>query len=78
MLVKRAVLKGVVLVPGKDFMVDDKKQCQYMRAAFSCATKEQMWKVGGLAYLLMVECGLSYRACCFVRLINDWCKELSL
>ncbi|XP_042889017.1 kynurenine/alpha-aminoadipate aminotransferase, mitochondrial-like [Penaeus japonicus] len=59
MLVKRAVLKGVVLVPGKDFMVDDKKQCQYMRAAFSCATKEQMWKgMEKLAELIREEMAL--------------------
>ncbi|XP_042889016.1 kynurenine/alpha-aminoadipate aminotransferase, mitochondrial-like [Penaeus japonicus] len=59
MLVKRAVLKGVVLLPGKDFMVDDKKQCQYMRAAFSCATKGQMWKgMEKLAELIREEMAL--------------------
>ncbi|XP_042889001.1 kynurenine/alpha-aminoadipate aminotransferase, mitochondrial-like [Penaeus japonicus] len=59
MLVKRAVLKGVVLLPGKDFMVDAKKQCQYMRAAFSCATKEQMWEgMEKLAELIREEMAL--------------------
>lgn len=45
MLVERAARKDIVLVPGKEFMVDSSKPCPYMRAAYSCATSEQMMKV---------------------------------
>lgn len=59
MLLERAVTRDVVLVPGRDFMVEEKKPCQYMRAAYSCATPEQMMEgMRNLARLVREELAL--------------------
>ncbi|XP_042228148.1 kynurenine/alpha-aminoadipate aminotransferase, mitochondrial-like isoform X2 [Homarus americanus] len=59
MLVKRGVKKNIVLVPGKYFMADSNKPCQYMRAAFSCATADQLMKgFKNLAELIREEIAL--------------------
>ncbi|XP_045597374.1 kynurenine/alpha-aminoadipate aminotransferase, mitochondrial isoform X2 [Procambarus clarkii] len=56
MLIQRAIKKDIALVPGKDFVVDSSKPCQYMRAAFSCATADEMMKgMENLAKLLREE-----------------------
>ncbi|KAK7067538.1 hypothetical protein SK128_028277 [Halocaridina rubra] len=44
MIMKRALEKNVILVPGKAFMCDPSTPCQYMRAAFSVITQEKMDK----------------------------------
>lgn len=45
MIMKRALTKNVILVPGKAFMCDGSKPSQYMRAAFSMVPEEKMDKV---------------------------------
>ncbi|CAL4121765.1 unnamed protein product, partial [Meganyctiphanes norvegica] len=42
MIMDNAVEAGVILVPGKAFMTDTNKPCQYMRAAFSLAAPEKI------------------------------------
>lgn len=42
MLKERGVKKDVLLVPGKDFMLEETKPCQFMRAAYSNVTPQQM------------------------------------
>ncbi|XP_045127574.1 kynurenine/alpha-aminoadipate aminotransferase, mitochondrial-like isoform X2 [Portunus trituberculatus] len=56
MLLERAAKGDVVLVPGREFMVDSTKPCPYMRAAYSCATPEEMMKgMENLAKLIQKE-----------------------
>lgn len=45
MIMKRALTKNVMLVPGSAFMCDNSKPSQYMRAAFSLMPPEKMDKV---------------------------------
>lgn len=49
MILKRALKKDVILVPGRAFMCDPTAPCSYMRAAFSIVTPEKMDKVGLLS-----------------------------
>ncbi|MPC54725.1 Kynurenine/alpha-aminoadipate aminotransferase, mitochondrial [Portunus trituberculatus] len=51
MILERALTKNVILVPGKAFMCDSSKPSQYMRAAFSIVSPENMDKVGYLHLL---------------------------
>ncbi|XP_045127480.1 kynurenine/alpha-aminoadipate aminotransferase, mitochondrial-like isoform X2 [Portunus trituberculatus] len=44
MILERALTKNVILVPGKAFMCDSSKPSQYMRAAFSIVSPENMDK----------------------------------
>ncbi|XP_042889003.1 kynurenine/alpha-aminoadipate aminotransferase, mitochondrial-like isoform X1 [Penaeus japonicus] len=44
MILKRALKKDVILVPGRAFMCDPTAPCSYMRAAFSIVTPEKMDK----------------------------------
>ncbi|KAK8736516.1 hypothetical protein OTU49_005050 [Cherax quadricarinatus] len=56
MLMKGAIKREIILVPGKEFIVDCSKPCQYMRAAFSCATSDQLMKgMESLAKLIREE-----------------------
>ncbi|XP_071512463.1 kynurenine/alpha-aminoadipate aminotransferase, mitochondrial-like isoform X2 [Panulirus ornatus] len=59
MIMERALEKNVILVPGKAFMCDPSLPCQYMRAAFSVITPEQMEKgLESLAELICEEIAL--------------------
>jgi len=42
MIMKRALKKDVILLPGREFMTDPSKPCPYVRAAFSLATPENI------------------------------------
>ncbi|XP_050733946.1 kynurenine/alpha-aminoadipate aminotransferase, mitochondrial-like [Eriocheir sinensis] len=56
MIMKRALAKNVIVVPGNAFMCDNAKPCQYMRAAFSLVTPEKMDKgLENLAELIREE-----------------------
>lgn len=59
MIKQRAVKKDVMLVPGNNFMLDTTKPCQYMRAAYSNVTPEQiMVAFKNLAELIREEIAL--------------------
>ncbi|XP_068228584.1 kynurenine/alpha-aminoadipate aminotransferase, mitochondrial-like [Palaemon carinicauda] len=59
MIKKRAVKKDVMLVPGNNFMLDTKKPCQYMRAAYSNVSQEKiMGAIKNLAELIREEIAL--------------------
>ena len=45
MIMKRALKKDVILLPGREFMTDPSKPCPYVRAAFSLATPENIDRV---------------------------------
>lgn len=56
MLIERGAKGDIVLVPGREFMVDSTKPSPYMRAAYSCATPEEMMKgMENLAKLIQQE-----------------------
>ncbi|XP_015262855.1 PREDICTED: kynurenine/alpha-aminoadipate aminotransferase, mitochondrial-like [Gekko japonicus] len=42
MITKKALEKGVVLIPGRGFMIDSSKPSPYIRASFSFASPDQM------------------------------------
>ncbi|XP_077209713.1 kynurenine/alpha-aminoadipate aminotransferase, mitochondrial-like isoform X2 [Paroedura picta] len=42
MVTKKALEKGVVLLPGRGFTLDPSKPCSYIRASFSYASSDQM------------------------------------
>ncbi|KAK4293366.1 hypothetical protein Pmani_033929 [Petrolisthes manimaculis] len=59
MIIERGITKNVILIPGKEFVVDSSKPNQFMRAAFSCVTPEQMMKgMENLASLIREEIAL--------------------
>ena len=45
MIMKRALKKDVILLPGREFMTDPTQPCPYVRAAFSLATPENIDRV---------------------------------
>ncbi|KAK8390966.1 hypothetical protein O3P69_016962 [Scylla paramamosain] len=56
MLLERGAKGDIVLVPGREFMVDSTKPSPYMRAAYSCVTPEEMMKgMENLAKLIQKE-----------------------
>lgn len=54
MILERGVNKDIILIPGREFTVDSSKSSQFLRAAFSCATPEQMMKVWHEMYSTVV------------------------
>ena len=52
MIMERALKKDVILLPGREFLTDPTQPCQYMRAAFSLATPENIDRVSPLLQLL--------------------------
>lgn len=45
MIMKRALKKDVILLPGREFMTDPSQPCPYMRASFSLASAENIDRV---------------------------------